>query len=662
MDVVTIKTILIGLLLVTGSFFSLRFFKQRVTTTQLTHETMLSTLGGTFTVPQNWYVAMHKDMVVLEDPDREVSMVLFATKATDAQQAFELAWKHYQPTFSRDIKQSFTEPTPDGWDEKVTNVYETTANEKRTIIALAKRLDTTWYIFLLDSSTRVFERRNAQIGTIIVSFTVPAVHKESFAGKAAHTLDAAKLNDFEQFVEKARVLSKVPGVAVGVIQNGKLIYSKGFGVRELGKPEPVTPETLFMIGSITKSLTTFMMARLVDEGLFTWDTPVTQLMPTFALGDEAMTKKLTMQNTVSASTGMPRQDMELLFNYNTATPESRLEAMKTMKPTTGFGETFQYSNGMVAAGGYIAAHALYQEKKLGDAYDTAMQTRVLDPIGMPSSTFDFATVAKKVHALPHGFSLKGDHVAMDIVTDSSPVPVRPAGALWSNIPDMARYLMAELNKGVTPEGVRVISEKNILKRREPQIKITDEMSYGLGWVVGKENGLAEVAHSGGTFGFSSDCFFLPEQNVGMIVLTNSAVAGPLIDAIKRELLEILFDGKSHALVQLQASLKDRDESIVRNLKNVALSPDKTWLASLVGTYTNPDLGKVTLQLTPQGVLFDAGEWKSLIGQKKETDGELRSILLNPPVAGFEFLPKVVDGRVRLILDSDPQHSYVFEQV
>lgn len=591
MDVVTIKTILIGLLLVTGSFFSLRFFKQRVTTTQLTHETMLSTLGGTFTAPQNWYVAMHKDMVVLEDPDREVSMVLFATKATDAQQAFELAWKHYQPTFSRDIKQSFTEPTPDGWDEKVTNVYETTANEKRTIVALAKRLDATWYIFLLDSSTRAFERRNAQIGTIIVSFTVPAVHKESFAGKAAHTLDAAKLNDFEQFVEKARVLSKVPGVAVGVIQDGKLVYSKGFGVRELGKPEPVTPETLFMIGSITKSLTTFMMARLVDEELFTWDTPVTQLMPTFALGNEAMTKKLTMQNTVSASTGMPRQDMELLFNYNTATPESRLEAMKTMKPTTGFGETFQYSNGMVAAGGYIAAHALYQEKKLGDAYDTAMQTRVLDPIGMPSSTFDFATVAKKVHALPHGFSLKGDHVAMDILTDSSPVPVRPAGALWSNIPDMARYLMAELNKGVTPEGVRVISEKNILKRREPQIKITDEFSYGLGWMVGKENGLAEVAHNGGTFGFSSDCFFLPEQNVGMIVLTNSAAAGPLIDAIKRELLEILFDGKPHALVQLQTSLKDRDASIARDLKDVDLSPDKTWLASLVGIYTNPDLGK-----------------------------------------------------------------------
>jgi hypothetical protein len=124
----------------------------------------------------------------------------------------------------------------------------------------------------------------------------------------------------------------------------------------------------------------------------------------------------------------------------------------------------------------------------------------------------------------------------------------------------------------------------------------------------------------------------------------------------------VFDGKPHALVQLQANLKDRDASIARDLKDVDLSPDKTWLASLVGTYTNPDLGKVTLQLTPQGVLFDAGEWKSLIGQKKEADGELRIILLGLPVAGFEFLPKVVDGRVRLILDSDPQHSYVFERI
>jgi len=659
---VTIKTILVGLSLL-GSFFFLRVFKQqRVTTTQISHETMLSApFGGTFTAPKNWYITTHKDMVVLEDPDREVSVAIFAAKAADAKQALEIAWKRYQPTFSRSIEQSFIEPSPEGWDEEVTNAYETTAQEKRVIAAIAKRLDNTWYIFLLDGSTAAFERRNAQIGTILESFTLPEVRKESFAGRTAHKLDAARLHDLEKFVEEARVLSKVPGVAIGIVQDGKLVYSKGFGVREKGKSEPITTETLFMIGSITKSLTTFMMARLVDEGLFTWNTPVTQLMPAFALGDEAMTKKLTMQNTVSASTGMPRQDMELLFNYNAATPESSLASMKTMKPTTGFGETFQYSNAMVSAGGYIAAHALYPKKELGNAYDTAMQMRVFDPMGMHSSTFDFATVAKKVHAIPHGFSLTGDHVPIDIMTETFVVPIRPAGGLWSNVPDMASYIMTELNKGITPEGMRVISEQNILKRREPQIKVTDEISYGLGWIVGKVNDIVEVTHSGGTFGFSSDCFFFPEHNVGIVILTNSAGAGSLVAAIKRRLVEILFDGKPQALVQLQTRLKDRDKSLVRNLKDVDVTPDKAWLAPLVGTYTNPDLGKVAIQLTPRGALFDAGEWKSLIGQKKEKDGELRAILLDPPVAGFEILPKTAQDGMQLILDLDPQHSYVFER-
>ena len=659
---VTIKTFLVGLLLA-GLFFSFRMFKQqRVTTTQISQETKLSTpFGGTFTVPKNWYMTMHKDMVVLEDPDREVSVVIFATKATDAQQAIEIAWKRYQPTFSRSIKQSFIKPAPEGWDEEVSNAYETTAQEKWEVAAIAKRLDNTWYIFLLDGSTAAFERRNAQIGTILESFAFPEIRKESFAGKTAHNLDAARLHDLEKFVEEARVLSKVPGVAIGIIQDGKLIYSKGFGVREKGKPEPITPQTLFMIGSITKSLTTFMMAHLVDEGLFSWNTPVTQVMPAFALGDEVMTKKLTMQNTVSANTGMPRQDMELLFNYNAATPESSLASMKTMKPTTGFGETFQYSNAMVSAGGYIAAHALYPKKELGDAYDVAMQTRVLDPLGMLSSTFDFATMAKKAYAIPHGFSLKGDSVPIDIATETFVVPFRPAGGLWSNVPDMAHYLMTELNKGTSPEGLRVISEQNILKRREPQIKITDEISYGLGWIVGKVNGIVEVTHNGGTLGFSSDCVFLPEHNIGMVILTNSAGAGSLLSAINRRLLEILFDGKSQALVQLQTRLKDRDESLARKLKDVDVASDKTWLAPLVGIYTNPDLGKVVIQLIPQGALFDAGEWKSLIGQKKEKDGELRVILLDPPNAGLEFLPKVVDSSMQLILDSDPQHNYVFER-
>src|SRR5262249_7834244 len=115
--------------------------------------------------------------------------------------------------------------------------------------------------------------------------------------------------------------TQVPGAAVAVVQNGKIVYSKGFGVRELGRPERVTPETLMMIGSTGKSMTTFMMAPLVDDGKMTWDTPAVQIYPDFAVSDPGLTPKITMRETVSNRTGIQRHDLELIFTNHPSTPE-----------------------------------------------------------------------------------------------------------------------------------------------------------------------------------------------------------------------------------------------------------------------------------------------------------------------------------------------------
>ncbi len=162
--------------------------------------------------------------------------------------------------------------------------------------------------------------------------------------------------------------------------NGRML-EKGLGVRELGKNDPVTPATLFMIGSMTKPLTSLMMARLVDRKQFTWDTPVTQLFPSFALGDPDATGRVTMAHTVCACTGLPRWDMEFIFEWNKSSPESRIELLRAMKPTTGFGETFQYSNLMVAAGGYVAAKTASRGSDLKRAYAEVMTAEVLRPAG-----------------------------------------------------------------------------------------------------------------------------------------------------------------------------------------------------------------------------------------------------------------------------------------
>jgi CubicO group peptidase (beta-lactamase class C family) len=290
------------------------------------------------------------------------------------------------------------------------------------------------------------------------------MHEESFKGKTARAIDDARAKELDAFIEQARVKLDVPGAAIGIIEGGKVVYEKGFGTRTLGKKDPVTADTLFMIGSITKSMTTMMEATLVDAGKLAWDTPVTKVLPSFALGDADLTGKLAMWHTACACTGMPRRDMEFTFEFANVTPEQRIASMKTMKPTTGFGETFQYSNLMVAAGGYAAAHAYDDRHSIGDAYDAVMKKNIFEPIGMKSTTLDFAVAERGEHAASIGDDIDGTPHTVPLSEERGVFSVRPAGGVWSNVRDMDRYVMTEMAKGVSPDGKRVVSEENLLER------------------------------------------------------------------------------------------------------------------------------------------------------------------------------------------------------
>jgi CubicO group peptidase (beta-lactamase class C family) len=653
------KIITIGCIL--GIALFLRVGSENNTNMKLTQETQLTTDSGcTFTVEKGWFVSRHSNVIVIEEPNRELTITLIENTEATAEQAVLAAWKQVQPDFNRTIKHKVEGNPQDGWDEVVSFIYDSSTNEEQLVMAMARRVGKTWYLDLWDGLKGAFDRRGAGVGLINSSFKVPGTQEESFANKEVHIFDAAQLKKLMTFVQDAQVQYKVPGVAIGIVQDGKLIFEQGFGVRAVGKKEKITPQTLFMIGSTTKSLTTFMMACLVDEGKFTWDTPVNQVMPDFALGDEATTKKLLMKHLVSASTGIPRQDMELFFNYNQATPELRVKEMKNMKPTTGFGETFQYSNSMVAAGGYVAAHSLYETMGLGKAYDTAMQSRVFDPLGMPSTTFDFAQVKKADHAVPHGMELDGTYTSLK-VDDEIPVrSVRPAGGAWSNVHDMAQYMITELNKGITSNNKRVISENNLLKRRDPQIQISDKLSYGLGLMMENYHGILSVGHGGLTNGFSSDLFFLPEYKMGLVILTNARGAGLLTMAVKRRFMELFFDGKMQAEKEVKVNVEQNKKIIEKSLKDITFKPDSAWLKQFVGTYTEPALGQIVIREVDDGAELDTGEWKSALGQKKKKNGNLKLILTTLPFAGLTFTPEQGESTTRLVLRSG-QHKYVFER-
>ena len=628
---------------------------------KLDQNTQLTTASGcTFTVEKGWFVSSNQDAIILEEPDRELTGWILENNEKTAQDAVLAAWKKVQTDFARIIKHTVQGIAADGWDEIVQFVYDTTTQENLIILAIAQRCGTTWHIKLINGTQGALERRMAGIGLITSSFKVPGIQEESFAGKKAHVLDAARLQELSKFAEEARKQCEVPGVAIGIVQNGQIIFAQGFGVRELGKTEPVTPNTLFMIGSTTKSLTTFMMARLIDEGVFTWNTPVTELMPNFALGNEETTKQVLMKHMVSASTGISRQDMEFFFNFDRATPEFRLAEMRNMKPTTGFGETFQYSNAMVSAGGYIAAHNVNKEVGLGAAYDSVMQSCVFDPINMTKTTFDFNKVRQCDHAIPHSIDLNHACIPMSLNDEQCTESLRPAGGAWSNVLDLAHYMIVELNNGINAYGKRIISQKNLLKRREPQTKIADKMSYGLGLMMEDDHGVLSVGHGGATMGFITAMFFLPEHNTGLVILTNYRNASLFAGAVSRKFMELLFDGKLLAQETVKNNLEQQSKAFAKNLETIVFEPETAWSKQFVGTYVHPTLGQIVVREIAGGVELDAGTFKSKIGQRKETDGTLKLILTQPPFTGLEFLPQEINGSMHLTLEMG-QHKYVFER-
>jgi CubicO group peptidase (beta-lactamase class C family) len=415
-----------------------------------------------------------------------------------------------------------------------------------------------------------------------------------------------------------------------------------------------------MIASMSKSLATLMMAKLVDEGAFTWSTPVTTVLPSFALGDPEATKKLTMRHTVCACTGMPRQDGEFLFEYGSATPESRVESMRGMKLTTGFGETFQYSNTMVATGGFAAAHAAEPKKSFGPAFDAALRAKVLVPYGMKATTLD-PNVARRVdHASPHGLGPDTHPHVTPIANDDEPfAAVRPAGGVWSTVEDFARVIQVELGRGML-DGKRVVSEENLLARREPQAKIYDKAAYGLGLFLEQRNKVSLIGHGGNLYGYTSDYFFLPDHGVGMVVLTNAGSANAFRNALKRRLLEVVFDGRAEAKENLAFGLDRRKQAADTELSRVAQKPSAAFVERLVGTWTSPGLGKLIVRKENDRAVLDVGEWASAFGEKTDPDGAKALFVLDAPHAGTELLVQEQDGKATLVLDME-QQKYVFRR-
>jgi CubicO group peptidase (beta-lactamase class C family) len=459
----------------------------------LSADTPETTAAGTpFTAPAGWTIVLDGPRALLTGPEPDLHVAVADTTAVSADDAVASAWRAVHPDFKRPLKVSQPKPGRHGWDEQRDYVYETSPNEKLVVFASALRKGQAWTVVLVESSEASIEKRFATYRRIGETLHPKGYERESFSGKTPRKLDADRIKQILASADKARELSGIPGMGIALLQDGKVIYEGGLGVREVGKPDKVDAHTRFLIGSNSKALTTLLLAKLVDEGKLTWDTPVTSLLPSFKLGDADTTRQVLVKHLICACTGMPRRDFEWIFHLEKQTPARALELLGTMQPTTKFGETFQYSNQMAAAAGYVAGHVAYPKKDLGAAYDEAMQTRVFGPLGMTETTFDFARALHSDHATGHEPDINGTMAVAPMDLDRSAISVRPCGGAWSSVHDMAKYVAMELARGTLPDGKRYVSEDALLARRKPQVATGEFAEYGMGSV-----GRPRVGHPGG---------------------------------------------------------------------------------------------------------------------------------------------------------------------
>jgi CubicO group peptidase (beta-lactamase class C family) len=621
---------------------------------------MKTPAGVVVTAPKAWVLENTKNTAILRAPEGDFTIaVVDVATAADVRAASIAAWTIYRPNINRKIQQITPRPAKDGWDERQVIDYETSPNEKIVVQAVAYRKDKSWTVVIFEGSQSTAEKRGAALTLISQSIRPEGYAAESFMGRTAHPLDAERVAALRAFVQESMDKLGVPGASIALIDKGKVVFEGGFGVRELGKPEPVDASTRFMVASNTKGLSTLLLAQMVDKGKVQWNDPVVKIYRSFRLGNEATTQKVLVRNLVCACTGLPRNDLQWLFNTPKGTPATTtFDQLAATQPTSGFGEVFQYNNLMASAAGYVAGHLAYPQMELGAAYDTAMQTHIFKPLGMRDTTFSMKAALAGNFAQPYGDGLDGKPMLADMSFNHTITPYRPAGAAWSSARDMIKYVQLELAQGTLPNGRRIVSAKNLLARRAHGVPTGEASWYGMGLMDDKSWGVSVIHHGGSLIGYKSDIMLIPDANIGAVILTNSDTGRAMLRPFMRRLLELLYDGKPEAVADIDAAAKLRSLEMAKFMERLVIPPDSAVTAALAKSYSNPALGRLDIRMAGKDVVFALTSGSSRVASRKNDDGTISLIWTDPAIREMDFVVGQKDGKPTLTT-RDAQHEYVF---
>lgn len=609
-------------------------------------------------VPAGWSASADGPAVVMKTPSDDAAIAIVDVAAQTADQAVALAWQRYRPGFEPQLRDAADRPSRNGWALVRSYNYTHAGEPARVLRAQVLHEGDTWIVAIMDLPAQAMDRREPQLTRVLSSLRAKTYVPETLAGKKANELDAHRIAALLQFLDDARTGLGIPGMALGVVQNGQIKYSGGLGIRRLGSQEKVDASTRFLTASVTKPMTSLMLAKLVDMGLLDWDDPAERLLPAFKLGDAERAKSIRVRHLLCACTGIPAQDMEWILSGDEMGPEDVLGVLGGIEPTAAIGELYQYSNLMAVAGGYLGGHVAHRDLPLGAAYDRTMQELVFDPLGMGSTTFDFAVAQAGNHAAPHGTTIDGDIAVSSMGYNLASIPMRPDGGAWSNIRDMSRYLQMELSSGQLPRGGRYIGAQALRERWKAQVARGGvDQWYGMGLKTDRRLGVLQVMHGGSMAGYQAEIYWLPESDAGYVLLMNADAGAQLRSVFSDRFLEILFDTDRRAAATLKALPERLKRERETHRAELQVPPSATALATLAPVYSHPTLGTIRIVRDGPRTWFDFGGWRSEMALDT-SDADTVFETISPSVAGFRFSPTAADGQRALVLN-DGQRTYRF---
>ena len=421
----------------------------------------------------------------------------------------------------------------------------------------------------------------------------------------------------DPIVVRAMTEWRVPGLALAAIKDGELIFLKGYGYRESGKPETVNADTLFGIGSTTKAFTSAAIAALVDDGIITWEDSPRRHLPYFRLSDPCADSAVTIRDILTHRTGLARHDE--LWDYTSWSREQVIRALGEIPLDAPFRSEHQYQNVMFIAAGEIVGRAS------GQSWEQFVQGRLLDPLEMKRTTLSIVQARQNPnHATGHRRnSATGEIEPFPWDDDKT---IGPSGAIHSSARDMSRWIRMHLNEGAF-EGKQVISKASLKETRMPHTPMrltgstaefhpqTTMMSYAMGWTVQDYDGEAVVTHLGALNGFRANVTLLPRRRSGFVILSNTGPYAP-VHALRNTLIDLLT-GKEvrdwithYDALQTRAEKEEQAELQKRNHGRHANTQPSRELLHYVGSYSADGYGRAEVRLQDDRLVLSWGRLRA----------------------------------------------------